>query len=103
MMTPDKPKELEDIIIDFNECLEIVLVGLEQLKTGVQAIVDNLQTEINELSTGTLSTISTTSPAKPQTSPTTQTTEPSSSSPFLEKEKEMLELKVKPLSKKIYI
>ena len=39
----------------------------------------------------------TTSMAKPSTS---QTTEPSSSSPFLEKEKEMLELKAKLLSKR---
>ena len=43
------------------------------------------------------STISTTSLAKPQASQTT--TEPSSSSPFLEKEKKMLELKAKFLSK----
>lgn len=51
------------------------------------------------------SNLSTTSSAKPQTSQTTQTTsqttaEPSSGSSFVEKEKEMLELKVKVISKK---
>ena len=45
----------------------------------------------------TLSTISTTSPANAQTSPPTQTTMHSSSSPFLEKEKEMVELQAKVL------
>jgi len=34
MMTPDKIKELEDIIIDFNEYFETILVGLEHLDTG---------------------------------------------------------------------
>ena len=53
MMTPDKLKEPEDIVIDFNEYLETVLIGLEQLETSVQAIVNNLRTEINKLSTGT--------------------------------------------------
>jgi len=48
----------------------------------------------------------TTSSANPMTSPTIQTTtttlaEPNSSSPFLEKEKEMLQLKAKLLLKKI--
>jgi len=37
--TPDKIKELEDIAIDFNEYLVIVAVGLENLDTGVKAIV----------------------------------------------------------------
>jgi len=46
-----------------------------------------------------LSTILTTSLEKPQTSQTT--TKPPSSSPFLEKEKEMLELKAKLLSKEL--
>lgn len=32
MTTPDKIKELEDIVIGFNEYLEIVSIGLEQLK-----------------------------------------------------------------------
>jgi len=48
-----------------------------------------------------LSTIPTTSLAKPQTSQTT--IEPSSSSPFLEKEKKMLELKAKLLFKRTKI
>ena len=34
---PDKIKELEDIIIDFNEYLETVLEGLKQIHTGVKA------------------------------------------------------------------
>ena len=33
----DKIKELEDIIIDFNEYLETVLEGLKQIHTGVKA------------------------------------------------------------------
>ena len=52
-MTLDKLKVLKDIVINFNEYLKTVLEGLEQLETGVQAIVDNLQKEINELSTWT--------------------------------------------------
>jgi len=51
--TPYRLKELEDIVIDFNEYLETVSAKLKQLETGVQAIVDNHQTEINELSIGT--------------------------------------------------
>ena len=35
MTTPDRLKELEDIVIDFNEYREIVSIGLEQLETGV--------------------------------------------------------------------
>ena len=123
MTTPDKIKELEDTIIDFNEYLETVAAGLENLEIGVKAIVENIKVEIEELSKGTedvisgmkhdveqgrivvaqmlktlsttkssLSTIPTEYTAKPTTS---QTTEPSSSTPFLEKEKEMLELKAK--------
>jgi len=57
MTTPDKVKELDDIVIDFNEYLETISTGLEQLKTRVQAIVDNLYTEIDELATGTNSII----------------------------------------------
>ena len=57
MTTPDKVKELDDIVIDFNEYLETISTGLEQLKTRVQAIVDNLHTEIDELATGTNSII----------------------------------------------
>ena len=44
MTTPDKLKELEDIVIDFNEYFETVSAGLKQLESGVQAIVDNLRT-----------------------------------------------------------
>ena len=43
MTTPDKLKELEDIVIDFNKYLETISAALEQLKTGVKAIVDNIQ------------------------------------------------------------
>ena len=122
MTTSDKIKELEYIIIDFNEYLETVSVGLEHLDTGVKVIVKNITVEVEELSKGTeeiilnmqrdleqgmtvvaemlkalstakssSSTMTTTSPAKPQTSQTI--TKPSSSNPFLEKEKEKLELK----------
>ena len=38
MMTPDKLKALEYIVIDFNEYLKTVSVGLEQLEAGVQSI-----------------------------------------------------------------
>ena len=129
MTTRDKIKELEDIIIDFNEYLETVSVGLEHLHTGVKAILENIRVKVEELSKGTKeivlymrqdleqgrivvaemlkalstiksssSTITTTSLAKPQTSQTTM--EPSSGSPFLEKEKKMLGLKAKLLSKR---
>ena len=57
MATPEKLKELEDIVIDFNGYLETVSVGLKHLKTGVQAIVDNIRTEIEELSNGTADVI----------------------------------------------
>jgi len=43
MMTPSKIKELEDIIIDFNEYLETVSTGLEHLDTGVKVIVENIR------------------------------------------------------------
>ena len=132
MTTPDKLKELEDIVIDFNEYLETVAAGLENLETGVKAIVENIRVEIEELSKGTedvisgmkhdleqgrtvvaemLKTLSTTK-SSPSPTPTTvqtestakpatpQTEEPSSSTPFLEKEKEMLELKAKLLAKR---
>ena len=55
--TPEKVKELEDIIIDFNEYLKTV-AGLENLKTGVKAIVENIKVEIEELSKGTEDVIS---------------------------------------------
>ena len=121
MTNPYKIKELEDIIIDFNEFLETVSEGLEHLDTGVKAIVENTKVEVEELSKGTEEIISnmrhdlkqgrvvvaemlkalsntklsssTTSLAKPQTSQTI--VEPTSSRPFLEKEKDMLELKAK--------
>ena len=53
MTNPNKLKGLEDIVIDFNEYLEIVSTGLEQLENGVQAIVDNFLTEYDELATRT--------------------------------------------------
>ena len=123
MTTPDKIKELEDIVVDFNEYLETVSGGLEHLDTGVKATVENIRVEFEELSKETeenisnmrrdleqgrivvvemLKTLSTTKsslstiPTESTTNPTiAQTTEPSSSSPFLEKEKEVLELKAK--------
>jgi len=134
-------KELEDITIDFNKYLETVTVNLEHLETGVQNIVTNIRTEINELAKGTkeiigdmrrdldqgrtvvpkllkmvnslrsaLSTnspVTTISPIQSVASSTLPTitsiniSKPSSSSSFLEKEKEMQELKVKLLSKRI--
>ena len=57
MTTPDKLKEPEDIAIDFNEYLETVSAGLEQLETGVKVIVDNIRTKMDELSIGTDSII----------------------------------------------
>ena len=57
MTTPDKLSEPEDIVIDFNEYLETVLTGLEQLKIGVEAIVHKIRTEIDKLATGTNSII----------------------------------------------
>ena len=67
------------------------------LKQGRIVVVETLKA----LSTAKSSpaTIPTTSLAKPQTSQTS--TEPGSRSPFLEKEKAMLELKDKLLSKRI--
>jgi len=139
MMTLERLKELEEITIEFDKYFETVIVNLEHLEIGLQDIVVNIRTEIEELAKGatkiisdmrkdleqgrtvisellrtinslrssssTISPIITTSFAKPMTSPTMQTntttlTEPSWSSPFLEKEKEMLELKAKPLSKR---
>lgn len=46
MVTTEKLKELEDIVIDFNEYLETVSVGLEHLETRIQAIVDNIRTKL---------------------------------------------------------
>jgi len=43
MTTPDKIKELEDIIIDFNEYLETMSEGFEQLDTGCKTIADNIR------------------------------------------------------------
>ena len=53
MTTPEKLKELEDITIDFNEYLQIVTENLKHLETGIQDIVTNIRTEIDELSKGT--------------------------------------------------
>ena len=50
MMTPEKLKELEDITIDFREYLETVTVNLEHLEIGVQDIVANIRTKVEELS-----------------------------------------------------
>ena len=58
MTTPDKIKELEDSVIDFNEYLETIATGLENLDTGVKAIVANIKVEIEELSKGTEDVIS---------------------------------------------
>jgi len=43
MATPEKLKELEDIVIDFNGYLETVSVGLKHLKTGVQKLKNFLK------------------------------------------------------------
>jgi len=130
MTTPDKLKELKNIVIYFNEYLETVAEGLGQPDIGVKVIVDNLRVEIEELSKETeeimqrdleqgttvvaemlkvlcstkyfSSTNTTTSFAKPSTSQTTKNKELSSSGPFLEKEKRLLEFKAKLLSKKNY-
>lgn len=143
MTTPEKLKQLEDIIIDFNEYLQTVTDNLKHLETGVQDIVSNIRTEINELSKGTTeiitdmrkdleqgstvvaelfktinslksisSTISSatisscTTPTASSTTPTiispTIISEPYSSPSFLEKEKEMQELKAKTIIKKYY-
>ena len=52
MTTPDKLKEFENIVINFNEYLKTVANGLEQKDTCVKVIVDNLRVEIEELPTG---------------------------------------------------
>ena len=54
MTSPKKLKELEDITIDFNEYLQTVTENLKHLEIGVQAIVTNIRTEIDELSKGTI-------------------------------------------------
>ena len=68
----------------------------KHLEQGRAVVVEMLKS-ISSLKpiSSNLSTVSTTSPTMPQTLPTTQTIEPSSSSPFLEKQKEMPELKAK--------
>jgi len=53
MITPEKIKEPEYIIIDFNEYFETISEGLEQLDTIVKPIVDNIKVEIEELFKGT--------------------------------------------------
>ena len=53
MTTPGKLKELEEITIDFNEYLQIVIENLKHLEIGIQDIVTNIWTEIDELSKGT--------------------------------------------------
>jgi len=69
------------------------------LEQGITVLAEMLKPL--SITKSSLSTITTTSLAKPQTSQTIMIEEPSSSSPFLEKENEMLELKVKLLSKRI--
>ena len=56
-MTLEKFKELKDIVMNFNECLETISAGLEQLERRVKAIVDNIITKIAKLSIGTDSII----------------------------------------------
>ena len=58
MTTSDKIKELEDSIIDFNEYLETIAVGLENLDTGVKATVENIRVKLEELSKETEEVIS---------------------------------------------
>ena len=50
MMTHTSSKNLKILLSDFNKNLETVLAKLEQLETVVKAIVENIRTEINELS-----------------------------------------------------
>ena len=57
MTTPEKLKELEDITIDFNEYLQTMIENLKHLEIGVQHIVSNIRTEIDELARGTTETI----------------------------------------------
>jgi len=49
MITLDRIKELEYIIINFNEYLEAVSEGLEQLDMRVKTIVNNIKVENEEL------------------------------------------------------
>jgi len=58
MTTSNGIKELEDIIINFNEYLKTVSTGLEHLDTGVKVIVENIRVEVEELSKGTEEIIS---------------------------------------------
>jgi len=53
MTAPKKLKKLEDITIDFNEYLQTVTENLKHLDTGVQDIIANIKTEIDELTKGT--------------------------------------------------
>ena len=88
-------KKTIEIISDTRKDLEQAWnVSIELLKT-----INSLR-----LTFSTISPLISTSSAKPITSPTIQTTtltfaEPSSSSPFLNKDKKMLKLKAKLLSK----
>jgi len=132
MTTLDKIKEPENIVIDFNKYPKTASIGLEHFDTRVKAIVENLNVEVKELSKGieeiftnmkkdleqgrivvtqmlkglnidpSSSIVSTINFVMPQPSATTPTKEPNSSTSFLKKEKEMLELKANLLSKKNY-
>jgi len=53
MIIPDKTKEFDNIFIDFNEYLQSIPEGLEQLDKGVRVIFDNIRVEIEELFKGT--------------------------------------------------
>ena len=46
MATPGKIKELDDVIIDFNEYLETVSARLEYLDTGVKTIVEKSELKL---------------------------------------------------------
>ena len=41
---------LKDIVINFNEYVETISVGLKQRDTGVKTIVDNIRVEVEEVS-----------------------------------------------------
>ena len=57
-MTLERLKELEEITIEFDKYFETVIVNLEHLEIGLQDIVVNIRTEIEELAKGATKIIS---------------------------------------------
>jgi len=128
MTTPDKLKELEDneyletvsvrleqLEIGIKVAIDNIQTEIKELFTRTDSIIRDMEKDLEQIITvitempksisclkspsSTILTISTTIPVKPQTSPS-KTIEPSSSTPFLEKDKEMPELKAKLLAKR---